>query len=42
MTKTDYLGLHENRYKHFRKIGQDGWNDAKSIKIILDLVLETI
>ncbi|MDA3838628.1 MAG: class I SAM-dependent methyltransferase [Candidatus Delongbacteria bacterium] len=42
MTKTDYLGIHENQYKYFRKIGREAWNDSKSIKLVSDLVLDTI
>ncbi|MCK4980232.1 MAG: methyltransferase domain-containing protein [Candidatus Delongbacteria bacterium] len=42
MIKTDYLSIHENQYKHFRNTGRKGWNDEKSIKLVLDIVLETI
>ena len=42
MTKTDYLGIHENQYKHFRKIGRESWSDPEDMKFLLDYVLETI
>jgi len=42
MTKTDYLGIHENQYKYLKKSGKNGWNDEDSIKVILNLALEVI
>ena len=41
MTKTNYLGIHENHYRYSKENNKPGWNDSETIKNILEFILNT-